>query len=275
MHESGHVSFGILRNVNMTKHSQDADSVKSASSCTERLTLSPTKKMKKTGGKGSVASRKNSNQLGCVFQDVEPPKSKSILRKSINTLGPKRTVKFSKGTLRRVKKWERHGLSEGVMPRSDPRACSPYAPKFGDRSEKETLKQERCARRDAWEMAKSISKLKEKDKATFHTPLEVWCLRAPSSTKPEKQNLWWNPGLQCTIAEQERSEFCGSGACSSILNPYNGYHSRWRSANKRGSKSVHLRFGFIRDSTDPRGCASSSIAWKNLRRSRILLRVDQ
>ena len=129
----------------------------------------------------------------------------------------------------------------------------PSAPKFGDRSEKETLKQERCARRDAWEMAKSIFKLKEKDKATFHTPSEVWCLRAP-------ENLWWNRVLQCTIAEQERSEVCGSGAYSSILKPYNGYHSRWRSANKRGSNSVHPRFGFFRDSTDPRGFASSSLS---------------
>ena len=124
MHESVHVIFGILPNVNMTKHSQDADSVKNASSCTERLTVSPTEKIRKTGGKGSVASRKKSNQLGCVFQDVEPSKSNSILRKSMNTLGPKRTVKFSKGTLRRVKIWERSGPSEGAMPRSDPHECS-------------------------------------------------------------------------------------------------------------------------------------------------------
>ena len=95
MHESGHVIFGILPNVNMTKHSQDGDSVKSVSSCTERLTLSPTKKMKKIGGKGSVDSLKNLKQLGCVFQDVEPPKSNSISRKSMKTLGPKHTVKFS------------------------------------------------------------------------------------------------------------------------------------------------------------------------------------
>ena len=41
----------------------------------------PTRKPKKTVGKGSVAVLKNSRQLGCVFQDVEPPKSNSILRK--------------------------------------------------------------------------------------------------------------------------------------------------------------------------------------------------
>ena len=41
----------------------------------------PDKKPKNTGCKGSVALLKNSKQLGCVFQDFKPPKSKSILRK--------------------------------------------------------------------------------------------------------------------------------------------------------------------------------------------------
>ena len=41
----------------------------------------PSKKSKKSGGQGSVALLKESNQLGCVFQDTEPPK-KSIPRKS-------------------------------------------------------------------------------------------------------------------------------------------------------------------------------------------------
>ena len=34
-------------------------------------------------------------------------------------------------------------------------------------------------------MDKSIPKLKEKDKATFFSPTEVWCLPAPSVIKPE------------------------------------------------------------------------------------------
>ena len=39
---------------------------------------------------------KNSKQLGCAFQDTEPPKSNSILRKDTKYLGPKRSVEFSK-----------------------------------------------------------------------------------------------------------------------------------------------------------------------------------
>ena len=63
----------------------------------------PNKKPKKNGGTGSVVLLKNSKLLGCVFQDVEPPKSKSILRKSTQFLGIKRSVQFSKGTPPRKK----------------------------------------------------------------------------------------------------------------------------------------------------------------------------
>ena len=54
--------------------------------------------------------------------------------------------------------------------------------KFEDRSQEETLKQERCARRDTWEMAKGILKLKEKEKTKFFSLSDVWCLPAPSAS---------------------------------------------------------------------------------------------
>ena len=45
---------------------------------------------------GPVGCRSSSTrQLGCVFQDMEPPKSSSILRKSSNTLKPIRCVRFT------------------------------------------------------------------------------------------------------------------------------------------------------------------------------------
>ena len=62
--------------------------------------------------------------------------------------------------LQPVKNRERKGPSQGVTQHSDPHERSPCAPTFEDRSEKQTLKQERCARRVAWKMAKSIHKLK-------------------------------------------------------------------------------------------------------------------
>ena len=97
----------------------------------------------KCGGKGSVALLRNSKQLGCVFQDIELPKSESIFRKSTKSLGSKRSVRFSKGTLRHVKIRERKGSSQGVIQRSEPHERSPHAPKFEDRSQEETFYSDR------------------------------------------------------------------------------------------------------------------------------------
>ena len=69
---------------------------------------------KKNGGKGSVALSKNSKQSGCVFQDIEPRKSNSILRKGTIFLGPKHNLQFSQGTLRHMQIRERKGPSQGV-----------------------------------------------------------------------------------------------------------------------------------------------------------------
>ena len=60
----------------------------------------PSKRSKKKGDKGAVAILNNTRQLGCVCQDMEPPKSSSILRKSSNILKPIRCVRFTKAVLR-------------------------------------------------------------------------------------------------------------------------------------------------------------------------------
>ena len=56
----------------------------------------PSKKSKKNGDKSAVAMLKSTRQLGCVFQDMEPPKSSSILRKSSDIRKPIQCVKFTK-----------------------------------------------------------------------------------------------------------------------------------------------------------------------------------
>ena len=72
----------------ITKHNRDAKSLKSAYSGTKRLTSQLDKKPMESGGKGSVALLKNWKQSGCVFKDIEPPISRSILRKG-NIFGTK------------------------------------------------------------------------------------------------------------------------------------------------------------------------------------------
>ena len=57
----------------------------------------PSKRCKKNG---AVAKLKITRQLGCVSQDMEPPKSSSIMRKSSNILKPIRCVRFTKAVAR-------------------------------------------------------------------------------------------------------------------------------------------------------------------------------
>ena len=73
------------------------------------------KPKKKNGDSSAVAMVKDTRQLGCVFQDLERPKSSSILRKSTKVLKPIRRVQFSKATLRYANIRENKGPSVGVI----------------------------------------------------------------------------------------------------------------------------------------------------------------
>ena len=61
----------------------------------------PSKRSKKYGDKTAAPMLKNTRQLGCVSQDMEPPKS--ILRKSTNMQKPIQSVKFKKAIARHTK----------------------------------------------------------------------------------------------------------------------------------------------------------------------------
>ena len=115
------------------------------------LRRSPARKSKKGGAKGSVASLKESTLFGCVSQDSYP--RKSVLRGE-GKLGSKHAVKFSKGTWHQKEIRERKGPSQGVVYGCGPHERSPCAPKSEERSQQETLHQERCVRRVAWDLAK-------------------------------------------------------------------------------------------------------------------------
>ena len=112
-------------------------------------------------------------------------------------------MQFSKGTLRHVKFGKQKDPPQRVTQCSDPHERSSYAPKLGDRSEEETLKQERCARRVAWEMAKHIRKLDERDKATFYSLSGVWCPAEPSSTKPEERECVVDSGASMHMLSRQ------------------------------------------------------------------------
>ena len=147
----------------------------------------------KLGKKGDKKLRQNSSkrqfsdarQLGCVFQDMTPPKS--ILRKGTDMPKPIQRVKFTKAIARHTKIRDQN-LSLGYICPGEPHERSPNAPKFEDRSQEETEWQEQGAREAAWKLAKNVFKLKEHQRATFFSSLENRCLPA-STLKPEEREF--------------------------------------------------------------------------------------
>ena len=112
--------------------------------CHDRPGKPDKKSDKKLGQNSSKRQFSDARQLGCVFQDMTPPKS--ILRKSSDMRKPIQRVKFTKTIAR-------HTIIRGRILRSDihfpgePHERSPNAPKFEDRSQEETEWQEqRCPR---------------------------------------------------------------------------------------------------------------------------------
>ena len=137
---------------------------------------------------GPVGCRtSNTRQLGCVFQDMEPPKLTSILRKSSDMQKPIQRVKFTKAIERHTKIRDQNPSLGYICP-GEPHQRSPNAPKFEDRSLEETEWQEQGAREASWKLAKSVLNFKEQQRATFFSPSENRCLPA-SNLKPEEREF--------------------------------------------------------------------------------------
>ena len=108
---------------------------------------------KKLGQNSSKSRSSDARQLGCVFQDMTPPKS--ILRKSTDMQRPIQRVKFTKAIARHTKIRDQNPSLGYICP-GEPHECSPNAPKFEDRSQEETEWQEQGAREAAWKLAKNV-----------------------------------------------------------------------------------------------------------------------
>ena len=75
--------------------------------------------------------------------------------------------------------------------------------KFEDRSHEETKRQLRCAQSKAWNLSKKIYKLKEKDKAAFHSPSEEWVLPAASTKEPEERQFVVDSGASMHMVSRK------------------------------------------------------------------------
>ena len=77
--------------------------------------------------------------------------------------------------------------------------------KLEDRSQEETERQRRCARSKAWNLAKNIFNLREKDKATIYLPAVEWVLRAAGTKEPEERELVVDSGASMHMVSKKDS----------------------------------------------------------------------
>ena len=115
--------------------------------------------------------------------------SKSRRNPMQKVLGSIRRVRFTESRLRQASIREKKGPSLGKIQVKNTHQRSPYAVKFEDRSQEETKRQQRCTRGKAWNLAKNIYKLKEKEKATFFSLSEEWVMPAASTKKMEEREF--------------------------------------------------------------------------------------
>ena len=158
---------------------------------------------KKLGRNSSKRQLSDARQLGCVFQDMTPPKS--ILRKSTDMPKTIQRVKFKKAIARHTKIRDQNPSLGYICP-GEPHERSPNAPKFEDRSREETEWQELGAREAAWKLAKNVFKLKEHERAAFFSSPENRCLPA-STLKPEEREFVVDSGASMhMISKKDLSE---------------------------------------------------------------------
>ena len=171
--------------------------------CHDRTKKPVRKSDKKLGRNSSKRQFSDARQLGCVFQDMTPPKS--ILRKCTDMHKPIQRVKFTKAIARHTKIRDQNPSLGYICP-GEPHERSPNAPKFEDRSQEETEWQEQGAREAAWKLAKNVFKLKEHERAAFFSSPENRCLPA-STLKPEEREFVVDSGASVhMISKQDLSK---------------------------------------------------------------------
>ena len=139
-------------------------------------------------------------------------------------------------------------LDLGKLQVKIPHQRSPYAMKFEDRSHEETERHVRCARSKPWNLAKNIYKLKENDKATFHSPAEEWVLRAASTKEPEEREFVVDSGARMHKVSKEDLSSAELETVRISKNPTTVVTANGEVQTREGNHGIGQRIGLIRDS---------------------------
>ena len=132
-----------------------------------------------------------------------------------------------KGRMAPRKNSEKKGsIARSHMQKCKPQERNPCAKNFEERTQDETLQQEKCARREAWDLAKNDYKLKKS---------EAWVMLVPFSKKAKGTRSRGRFRSINACAEQKGFKLRRTGTPSKIQKPHNGGIDQWSSANERGS----------------------------------------
>ena len=213
------------------------------------------------GRNSSKRQLSDARQLGCVFQDMTPPKS--ILRKSTDMPKTIQRVKFKKAIAR-------HTKFETKIPRSvtfvqvNLMSVAPMLQNLRIVHKKRQKWQELGAREAAWKLAKSVFKLKEHEKAAFFSSPENRCLPA-STLKPEEREFVVDSGASMHMISKKDLSKAEMDTLTKSCSPAIVITANGEGANARRGNCVCQRIGHILDNESPREHASSVIARKALR----------
>ena len=211
--------------------------------------------IRRESNRGPVGcSSSNTRLMGCVFQDMEPPKLTSILRKSSDMQKPIQRVKFKKAIARHTRIRDQNPSLGYICP-GEPHQRSPNAPKFEDRSQEETEWQEQGAREAAWKPAKRALKLKEKNRATFFSPSENRCLPASNLKLEEREFVVDSGASMHMISKKDLNDAemdTLTKSCSpTIVITANG-EVQTHEVQTHEEATVCQRIGYILDNESPR-----------------------
>ena len=109
------------------------------------------------------------------------------------------------------------------------------------------LRQQRCARSKAWNLAKNIYKFKEKDKAAFHSPAEEWVLPAASTKEPEEREFVVDSGVSMHVVSKRDLVSAELEAMRISKNPTTVMTANGEEQAKQEAKVYVREFGPIRD----------------------------
>ena len=76
--------------------------------------------------------------------------------------------------------------------------------KFEERTQNETVRQERCACGAAWNLAKDVCELKKESQDTFYSLAKAWVMPAPSSKKSEERQSVIDSGASMHVSRKKK-----------------------------------------------------------------------